>query len=85
MPLKAGGIGLELPISRQPKLLTVEPTIFTSVVEFRPNAVADHDTQVFVERQVACIEDAMNVTPQEQPVRDLMLASTTVCLDVRSI
>jgi hypothetical protein len=41
----------------------MQAPVFVSVVEVGADAITDHHPQLFVEGQVASVEDAVNVTP----------------------
>ena len=69
----------------QTKPLPIKAAIFISVVENRPNSVADHKAEVIINHRVTGIKHAVNISPQKNTVRSSVLPSFGIGLDMRRL
>src|SRR5258705_8529457 len=58
--------------------LAVKRVVVSAVVELLLDPAADLETQVGRDRHVAGVEKAMDIAPQQEPVRGLVLAAIAV-------
>jgi hypothetical protein len=65
--------------------LTMKASVFVPVVKLGPDPIAYHHPQVFIERNVTSVEDAVNVSAQQNSIRNFMNAPLAKCHDVRRI
>ena len=61
--------------------LTVEGIIVLAVVELLVNVPADLEVKVGRHRHIACVKQAVDVAPQEKPIRGFMLAAEVMRLN----
>lgn len=69
---------------RNANLLTLQGVVVLAVVEFFPNASANLKVKVRRHRHIAGIEQAVDVTPQQEPVTCLVFTTITIRPDMRS-
>jgi len=85
VPGQGIGIGPQPDIRRHVDCVAMKRVIVPAVFELLSDAPADLEAQIGYDRDVACIEQAMNVPPQKQSVPCLVLATIAIGPDMGSL
>ena len=85
MPGQGIGIGVLADIFGCADPLTVKCVVGLAVIKFLPNAPADLEMEAGRYRHIACVEQTVNVPPQQEPVPWLVFATLAVRSNMRSL